>query len=125
MGLPPSTRGVVEPSFVDWAADFKAELSRRYGQPLSTANGTVATAPDAGAEPRPGLVLDMPGGCATLDTLILREDLARGQRVAAYVLEYLPCGAKPAAAYRELGSGSTIGAKRVFPLVYGNNSHGR
>jgi hypothetical protein len=29
--MPPSTRGIVEPSFVTFAADFKAEWRRRFG----------------------------------------------------------------------------------------------
>ena len=121
LNMPPSTRGIVEPPFVSWAADFKQEIDRRYRHPVGTANGSVSTADD-GTEPRPGLVLTL-SGCQSVDTVVLREDLSLGQRVASWVLEYIPCGAKPdrwgVIQYTELGSGSTIGSKRVFPLVYG------
>jgi alpha-L-fucosidase len=121
INLPPSTRGLVEPGFVSWAADFRREINRRYGHPVGSTNGSVPTADD-GSEPRPGLVLEL-SGCQHVDTVIMREDLSLGQRVASWIVEYVPCGTKPdrwgTVEYTELGSGSTIGTKRVFPFVYG------
>eukprot|EP01047_Picozoa_sp_COSAG01_P006149 COSAG01_NODE_220_length_21453_cov_118.998361_10_plen_186_part_00 len=124
LNLPPSTRGVVEPPFVSWAADFKREIERRYGHPVGKTHGSIDTLDD-GTEPRPGLVLEL-SGCQHVDTLIMREDLSLGQRVASWILEYVPCSAKPdphsgVLEYNELGSGSTIGTKRVFPLIYGSH----
>ena len=121
---------------------FKAEVDRRYGHPLGSTNGTVAlwsppssATATAGAAPpsySAALVLNLEGvggrSCQSIDTLVLREDLSRGQRVGAYVIEALPCGhprgaiTDPEYTWQQLGSGSTIGAKRIFPLLYGNKA---
>ena len=78
LNMPPSTRGVLDPSFVSWASNFSDEVTRRYGYPLAVANGTVGTS-DTGEEPRAGLVLDLPKGCQAVDTIIVREDLSLGR----------------------------------------------
>lgn len=160
LNMPPSTRGVLEPSFVSWASSFSDEVGRRYGHPLASTSGTVKTA-DNGEEPRPGLVLDLAKGCQTVDTIIIREELSLGrtsccalgssnfarpvfvclfdvriliplpaivaaitERVSSYILEYKPCGLPHGSTmFTEIGSGSTIGTKRVFPLIYGANAY--
>eukprot|EP01043_Picozoa_sp_COSAG02_P054638 COSAG02_NODE_6217_length_3719_cov_3.158564_4_plen_133_part_00 len=46
------------------------------------------------------------------------------ERVASYILEYKPCGLpRGSTTFEEIGSGSTVGTKRVFPLIYGANAY--
>lgn len=78
LNMPPSTQGVLDPSFVTWASNFSDEVKQRYGYPLALTNGTVGTS-DTSEEPRAGLVLNLPKGCQAVDTIIVREDLSFGR----------------------------------------------
>lgn len=112
LNLPPSTKGIIEPSFVEFAHGFKTEWSRRFGNPIATASGTAGTM-------GPGnTAVDMVWQHAsTVDTIIVREDLRYGQRVAAWQLMALigqPDGSK---VWQPVGAGSTIGMLRIWSLT--------
>ena len=63
-------------------------------------------------------MIDIGGGTG------VSHGLSSAERVASFILEYLPCGQpRGSTAFEELGSGSTVGTKRVFPLIYGTNAY--
>jgi alpha-L-fucosidase len=107
LNLPPSTRGIVEPSFVAFASAYKAEYNRRFGSSIGSLNGSLAT--DMG--PLDGALTLQFGSKRTLDAVIVREDLRHGQRVAAWTLEALANGA-----WEQIGAGSVVGMRRIWSL---------
>ena len=114
LNMPPDTRGVVQPSFVRWAGDFRRELDRRYGHPLGSANGTVDTHAGAGLELKFTAAMGH-----RVDSVRIREDLRFGQRIAAWVLQIAVGQPDGQITLQTVGAGSTIGARRIYPLLYG------
>merc|ERR1712072_722290 len=65
------------------------------------------------------LMVEVPG--RKLDSVMLREDLSKGQRIAAWTLELQvghPDGSK---SWQQAGAGSTIGSNRILPVPAQNN----
>jgi len=71
----PDTSGLIPESHVRRYAEFGAEIKRRFGQSIAQTSGTGELI---------SLSLDQP---ARINHAILMEDIARGQRVRAYILE--------------------------------------
>jgi len=99
LNLPPDTRGLIPDTDVARVRELRAELDRRFGDPLAaelsaTADGWRA---DFAAE-------------IELDHLLLQEELADGQRVTGF--EVVTDAGEPVA------RGGSIGAQRlcVFPM---------
>ena len=90
LNLPPSTRGVVEASFVAWAGEFSAEWDRRFGPNaiIGTSNASVSVATNLGAG-NGAVTVDFARGEDVVEYVIIREDLSKGQRIAGWVLEIL------------------------------------
>ena len=78
------------------AAEFGAEIRRRFGQSLAETSGE-------------GPVVELPfSGPATVDHVILMEDIRAGERVRSYVVEGQAGGA-----WIELCRGTAIGHKKI------------
>ncbi len=82
-------------------AEFGAEIQRRYGKPVAETKGEGETLE---------LQLSKP---AQLDAVMIMEDIARGERVREYIIE----GRAPGGEWVQLGTGQSIGHKRIqsFP----------
>ena len=82
-------------------AEFGAEIQSRYGTPVAETKGTGDVVE---------LKLKTP---ARLDTVSLMEDIAHGERVREYVIEGRAAGGE----WTQLGTGQSIGHKRLqsFP----------
>jgi alpha-L-fucosidase len=78
-------------------AEFGAEIKRRYGQPVAETKGEGET-----------LELQLPAP-AQLDAVMIMEDIARGERVRKYLIE----GRAPGGEWAQLGTGQSIGHKRI------------
>ena len=53
-----------------------------------------------------------------VDSVLIREDLRFGQRVAAWVLQLAIGQPDGQITFQTVGAGSTIGARRIYPLLY-------
>jgi alpha-L-fucosidase len=78
-------------------AEFGAEIKRRYGQPVAETKGEGET-----------VELQLPAP-AQLDAVMIMEDIARGERVREYLIE----GRAPGGEWAQLGTGQSIGHKRI------------
>lgn len=98
LGLAPDSRGLMPEVDVARLKEFGDELKRVYGKELGKASsdGVVFASPEK------------------LDRVVLREDLAYGQRVRLFRVEVKSNGA-----WKEVGRGTTIGHKRIveFEMV--------
>jgi len=96
LNLTPDPSGRIPEADAQRAAEFGAEIKRRFGHPLAETKGEgEATELDLG---RPTL----------LDHVVTMEDIARGQRVLKYVVEGCRYGA-----WMPLAEGSSIGHKKI------------
>ena len=91
LNAPPGTDGQIPAGLVANMAAFGSAL-RALLAPVG--NATVAGRVRCGADiaSAPPLVLEL-AGAAAFDTVMLREDLSRGQRVESYGLDYFDAGA--------------------------------
>ena len=82
-----SNLGIVEPSFVAFATEFKAEWQHRFGDAgrLGATNCTIAVAIDRG--PANGATEVWFKTCSPVDYVIIRKDLAHRQRIAGWALD--------------------------------------
>jgi alpha-L-fucosidase len=82
-------------------AEFGAAIKRRYGKPVAETKGEGKA-----------LELKLPTP-AQLDAVMIMEDITRGERVREYVIE----GRAPGGDWTQLGTGQSIGHKRIqsFP----------
>ncbi|HEY3897075.1 MAG TPA: alpha-L-fucosidase [Chthoniobacter sp.] len=77
VNLPPDDRGLIPDDLVAAAKEFGNEISRRFSKPIAQAN-----------EVRNGDMVELkwPKPCP-INTIVLRENIADGQKIAAYTLE--------------------------------------
>jgi len=92
----PDTFGLIPEADARRAAEFGAEIQRRFGKSLAETHGNGETIELALSKP------------ATIDHVVTMEDIARGERVRKYVLEASVDGA-----WREIASGTAIGHKKI------------
>lgn len=92
----PDRTGRIPEADATRAAEFGAEISRRYGKAVleTSGRGEVLTA--------------QPSAPLTIDAVITMEDIAHGERISSYVIEGLIDER-----WRILAAGSAIGHKRI------------
>lgn len=99
LNLMPDRSGRIPDADTARAAEFGAEIRRRFGQPLARTSG-------AGRH----VTLDL-GGPTLVDHLVLREELTGGQRILGYRIE-----GHDGSGWRSLGTGRSVGHKRIHPI---------
>jgi alpha-L-fucosidase len=77
--------------------EFGTAIQRRYGQPVAETKGEGRA-----------LELQLPTP-APLDAVVIMEDIAQGERVREYLIE----GRAPGGVWTQLGTGQSIGHKRI------------
>lgn len=99
LNIPPNRDGLLADADCASAKAFGLEIRRRFAKPLAetTGQGTQVT-----------LKL---GASTWINTVILREDIAKGERVREFHVEGLAGGV-----WRKLGEGTAIGNKRIQPV---------
>jgi alpha-L-fucosidase len=99
LNIPPNREGLMDEKDRASAAGLGREVKRRFGQPIASTRGT-------GTE----LVLHLPRP-QRIDTVVLQENTAEGERVRAFTLEGRSNGQ-----WKALGTGTAIGHKRIQPV---------
>ena len=99
LNIPANRHGLLADKDVSSAAAFGSEVKRRFGAPLAATHGEGATVT---------LALPKP---TRIDTVILQEDTAKGERVREYRIEGRTNGV-----WQKFGEGSSIGHKRIQPV---------
>lgn len=97
LGLVVDPRGLVPEGDVARLEEFGQALKEKYGTPCATTSGKGRK-----------LQLDF-AAPAMVDRVVIREDIALGERVAAYELQ----GRTEAGAWKTLASGTNIGHKHI------------
>lgn len=92
----PDTSGLIPAVDAKRAAEFGAEVKRRYGVAIADANGTG------------NLVTVSPSAPLTVDAVVSMEDIAQGERIREYMIEGLVGGV-----WQELARGTAIGHKKI------------
>ncbi len=100
LNLPPDTTGLLPAADVVRARQFGKEIQRRFGKRLAQTSGSGTT-----------VTLPLAAG-SRIDTVILQEDCAFGERVRRYKIEGLHAGG-----WTTLGTGTSIGHKRIQPVA--------
>ena len=95
LNLPANRDGLLDGPDVASAAAFGAEVKRRFGAPVGVAKGLSVT----WAKP------------VRVDTVVMEEEIALGERIRAYRLEGLVDGA-----WKPVGDGVSVGHKRIQPI---------
>ena len=99
IGVVVNKEGLVPTGDVQRLGEFGQALQQRYSQPVET----------RGEGPKLELAL---AHHAAVDTVVIMEDIAQGERVREYVVE----GRVPSGEWRPLAQGQSIGHKRIHPL---------
>ena len=99
LNIPPNREGLMDAKDRASAAGLGQRLKQRFGSPLGSTQGS-------GTE----LVLHLPHA-QRIDTVILQENIALGERVRAFTLEGRGNGQ-----WVNLGTGTAIGHKRIQPV---------
>lgn len=97
--------GLIPDDQVQRAAQFGDWIRTCYGNPI--ASTSRLTPPPGGASPP--LELTVPSG-ASVDRVMIQEDLSKGQRIRSYVVQYR--GAANTA-WRNFSIGTSVGHKRI------------
>lgn len=97
IGVVVNNEGLVPEPDVKRLGQFGKELAHRFAQPAAATSAQGETAEVA--MPRP----------ATIDHVVIQEDIAGGERVRRYTVEGLVAGGK----WRKLCAGQSIGHKRI------------
>jgi alpha-L-fucosidase len=92
----PDPTGLIPEADAKRAAEFGAELQRRFGKNIAETSGQGET-----------IELDL-GKTQTIDHIITMEDIRQGERVRAYTIEALVDGM-----WREIGKGTAVGHKKI------------
>jgi alpha-L-fucosidase len=99
LNIPPDPAGLLPKPDVASASAFGAEVKRRFGKALASTAGQGATVQAKLKQP------------TKIDTVILQEEIAHGERVRAYTIE-----GRVEGKWTQLGQGSAIGHKRIQPV---------
>lgn len=92
----PDPTGLIPEADAKRAAEFGAEIKRRFGRSLAEASGAGEI-----------VELDL-GGTVKIDHVIAMEDITKGERVREYVIEVLRDGK-----WRKICQGTAIGHKKI------------
>jgi alpha-L-fucosidase len=92
----PDRSGLIPEADAQRAAEFGAEMEKRFGHPEASASGS-------GSE----LVLRL-GAPTRLESVVTMEDISQGERVRKYVIE-----AKVGHEWRKIASGTAIGHEKI------------
>jgi len=92
----PDPTGLIPEVDAKRAAEFGAELQRRFGKSIAETSGQGET-----------IELDL-GKARTVDHIITMEDIRRGERVRSYIIETLVDGK-----WQEICRGTAIGHKKI------------
>jgi alpha-L-fucosidase len=92
----PDTTGLIPAPDVARAAEFGAEIQRRYGIPIVYSQGAGPT------------VEAMPSSPSIIDAVVTMEDISQGERIRKYRIEGLVDDA-----WVQLASGTAIGHKKI------------
>ena len=99
LNIPANREGLLSDPDFDVAKTFGNEIQKRFAMPLAKTSGHG---------PKIALKLGVP---THIDTLIVQEDISRGECVRRYRIEGHISGA-----WKTLGEGSSIGHKRIQPI---------
>lgn len=99
LNIPANRNGLLSDKDCSVARSFGLEIKRRFAKPLAETSGTGESI---------NLLLDRP---VKIDTIIIEEDISKGERVREYRLEGHSNGV-----WQHLGFGSAIGHKRIQPV---------
>lgn len=99
LNIPANTEGLLPEKDAGVARSFGAEIQRRFGKPVAETAGRGTSLTLKFLKPTP------------VDTIVLQEDTAYGERVRSYTLEGLSGGT-----WKQIGEGSAVGHKRIQPV---------
>ncbi len=99
LNIPPDRDGLLADADCASAKAFGLEIRRRFAKPLAETTGQGAQ-----------VTLKL-GTSTRIDTVILQEDITKGERVREFHVEGLAGGV-----WRKLGEGTAIGHKRIQPV---------
>ncbi len=99
LNIPANREGLLSDPDCTSARGFGLELRKRFATPLAEISGQGL---------RISLKLDAP---SLVDTVILQENIAKGERVRQYRIE-----GRSGGAWRTLGEGTSIGHRRIQPI---------
>jgi len=99
LNIPADRDGLLPDPDCSVAATFGDEVRRRFGHPVAEAHGSGSTVTLALARP------------ARIDTVVLQEQIAEGERVRGYAMEGQVNGK-----WTLLAEGTAIGHKRIQPV---------
>ena len=99
LNIPPNRHGLMDGKDRASAAALGAQIRRRFSTPLAATHGSGRTLTLNLARPQ------------RIDTVILQEDIALGERVRAYVLE-----GRSGGQWTAIAQGTAIGHKRIQPV---------
>lgn len=99
LNVAPDNRGLIPAEEAERAAEFGAELKRRYGHPLGRSEGGSST------------VVELPRAAA-VKRIVLMEQIGHGERVRAYAVEAWIGGE-----WVVVASGNAIGHKKIDTLA--------
>lgn len=96
----PDRTGLIPQEDARRSAEFGAQVARSYASPIAQTKGQGES-----------LELTLPSP-ATIDRVVLREDITKGERIRRYELDALINGQ-----WRPVGSGGLVGHKRIQALA--------
>ena len=99
LNIPANRDGLLPDKDCGVVRSFGAEIKRRFGQPVAHVAGNGATVT---------LTLGKP---TLIDTVVLQEEIAKGERAREYRIE-----GRAGGAWLRLGEGTSIGNKRIQPV---------
>jgi len=99
LNIPANRDGLLAEPDCTSARAFGLEIQRRFAKPIAETSGSGST-----------ITLNLPAP-TRIDTVILQEDTAKGERIREYRLEGRSNGA-----WQSLGIGTSVGHKRIEPV---------
>jgi len=103
LNIPANRDGLLAEPDCASARAFGLEIQRRFAKPVAETSGTGST-----------ITLTLPNP-TRIDTVILQEDTAYGERIREYRLEFRSAG-RSGGAWQPLGTGTSVGHKRIQPV---------
>jgi len=103
LNIPANRDGLLAEPDCTSARAFGLEIQRRFSKPVAQISGAGTT-----------ITLSLPTP-AKIDTVILQEDTAKGERIREYRLEFRSAG-RSNGTWQALGAGTSVGHKRIQPV---------